>query len=79
MESIPENKQRFYFNQFRERNKERLKEQIECPICFGTYTYFNKTKHHKSKRHMRMVERQKKIEESKLLSIDLSTHLYGSA
>jgi hypothetical protein len=68
-------KQKLYFNRFLEKNKDRLREQIECPICYGTFTYFNKNKHNKSKRHLRMAEKQK---EKELISEDLATHLYGS-
>lgn len=37
---------------FLEKNKEKIKEKVQCPICYSTYTYFNKSKHFKTKRHL---------------------------
>ena len=38
-------------NKFIDNNKEKLNEKIICPICKGSYTYFNKSTHLKTKRH----------------------------
>lgn len=46
-----------YIKKFIEKNKERIKEKTECPICYSTYTYFNKSKHIKTKRHLKCLEK----------------------
>lgn len=48
--------QNSYNKRFQEKNADKLKEHITCPICYGTYTYFNKSKHIKSQRHIRANE-----------------------
>ena len=40
----------FYFN-----NPEKLTEKIICEFCGGEYTYNNKSKHMKSKRHIEVT------------------------
>lgn len=37
-------------NRYMKRNKEKYKERIDCQ-CGGHYTYWNKTRHLKSKKH----------------------------
>ena len=51
--------QKKYNDTFKEKNKDKVKEKIECPICFGTYTYFNKSKHNLSKRHQKFLNLEK--------------------
>jgi len=41
-----------YVKIFIEKNKDKIKEKIQCPICYSSYTYFNKSKHYKTKRHL---------------------------
>ena len=36
-------------------HKEKIKEKILCPICYSSYTYFNKSKHNKTKRHLTLL------------------------
>lgn len=48
---------------FVEKNCDKIKEQTICKQCFGCYTYFNKSNHMKSKRHLRAIENAKKIDE----------------
>lgn len=43
--------QKEYRNVFNEKNKERIEQQQKCELCGGTYTYFNKSKHNKTKLH----------------------------
>jgi len=43
------------YKKFVEKNQERIKETVICPICKGRYQYFNKSKHNKTKRHMDFV------------------------
>jgi len=42
---------------FIENNKDKIKEKIECNICKGSYTYFNKSKHNKTKRHVKFINK----------------------
>jgi hypothetical protein len=44
-----------YVRKFIEKNKTKISEKNICPICYSTYTYFNKSKHIKTKRHLTMV------------------------
>ncbi len=37
---------------FSENHKEKIKEKQICEICYGSYTYFNKSHHNKSKKHL---------------------------
>ena len=43
------------YKKFIEENKDKIKEKIECVICKGSYTYFNKSKHNKTKRHLKFI------------------------
>ena len=43
-----------YQKQYRQDNQERLKEKFDC-ICGGKYTRDNKTKHMKTKKHMKHI------------------------
>jgi len=38
-------------NKFKARNAEKIKEKIKCSICGGSYTYFNKIPHCRTKQH----------------------------
>lgn len=49
-----------YVKQFKEKNKDKIKEKVQCSVCYSTYTYFNKCKHFKTKRHITMQEMQNK-------------------
>lgn len=46
-----------YYKKFVEKNADKLKEKITCPVCCGSYTYFNKSKHIKSTRHIKLLEK----------------------
>ena len=48
-----------YVRRFIDKNKDKIKEKTICYICLGSYTYFNKSKHCKSKKHLAFVNRQK--------------------
>jgi len=48
-----------YLKQFKIKHKDTIKQKIECPICSSTYSYVNKSKHLKTKRHLKMDEIQK--------------------
>lgn len=40
-----------YYDNFKNKNGQRLKEKFICDLCGGSYTYFNKSHHFKTKRH----------------------------
>ena len=42
-----------HFKKFLESHKDKLNESIKCPICDGSYTYFNKSRHIHSTRHLK--------------------------
>ena len=44
-----------YVRKFIANNQEKIKKKIQCPICYSTYTYFNKSKHITTKRHKTMI------------------------
>ena len=54
-----------YYRNFMEKNKEKLHTSITCDICYGCYTYYNKSTHLKSKRHMKALEMIEKKKEEK--------------
>jgi hypothetical protein len=41
-----------YYKNFIEKHGDELKKTIICPICGGSYKYFNKTTHNKTKKHL---------------------------
>jgi hypothetical protein len=41
-----------YVKKFIENNKDKINLKIQCHICYSSYTYFNKSKHFKTKRHL---------------------------
>ncbi len=47
--------QKKYNKNFMEKHKERLKQKTVCELCKGEYSYYNKSKHNKTKRHNSFV------------------------
>lgn len=45
-----------HFKKFMNENKDKIKEQMNCDICGGSYTYFNKSHHNKSQRHLKSLQ-----------------------
>jgi len=45
-----------YFKKFVDGNKDKVKEQVMCDVCGGSYTYFNKSHHKKSQRHLKSLQ-----------------------
>lgn len=48
-----------YVNKFIDNNKDKIKQKICCSVCFGSYTYFNKSMHNKTKRHIMFLNKIK--------------------
>jgi hypothetical protein len=46
-----------YNRVFIEKNLEKIHEKRVCDVCCGTYTYFNKSKHLKSKKHLDLLHK----------------------
>jgi hypothetical protein len=44
-----------YNKNFQIKNKDRINKKYDCNICFGSYTYFNKSKHNQSLRHRKAL------------------------
>lgn len=53
---------------FYERNKEKITQQRVCDTCLGFYTYFNRSKHNKSFKHLRHLE-HKTITQQAILTL----------
>jgi hypothetical protein len=49
-------KSREYYNNFINKNKDKLNETKQCEICFGRYKYMNKSHHNKTALHKRVLE-----------------------
>jgi len=41
---------------FKEMHTDDINKQHTCDICFGNYTYFNKSSHQKTKKHLNAIE-----------------------
>jgi hypothetical protein len=63
---LVEKKKKQYVREFINRNKEKIKEKQTCEICYSTYTYFNKSKHNKTKRHLALLNARNNIKNVKL-------------
>lgn len=50
---------RKYHCNFKEKHKDKINEKVICPICYGSYSYFNKSSHCKTKRHLRALDYSK--------------------
>lgn len=48
-----------YNRTFIEKNKDKITTKQQCPVCLGNYTYFNKSKHNNSSKHLIHLEKQK--------------------
>ena len=63
---LEENKKKYdqslYYQNFKKKHTGILTEDIKCSICPGHYTYYNKSRHNKSKRHrLAVYEREHNI------------------
>lgn len=45
-----------HFETFYKKNIDKIKEKMTCSVCCGSYTYFNKSVHIRTKRHLKMLE-----------------------
>ena len=49
--------QKKYNSTFMTKNKSKIMEKHICDVCCGSYTYYNKSKHLKSNRHIKMLNK----------------------
>jgi hypothetical protein len=54
-------KRRQYHVNFINKNADKIKQQIICDVCGVSYTYFNKSKHFRSKKHNKASDCLSKI------------------
>ena len=47
-----------YNKTFIEKNMEKIHTKHVCEVCCGSYTYFNKSKHLRSKKHLDLLHKQ---------------------
>jgi hypothetical protein len=52
----PLTKNRDKLTKFKEVHKDKITQPIRCSVCRGSYTYFNKSAHIKTKRHQDFIE-----------------------
>jgi len=62
--TIKQQRNKLYHMNFMNKHKDKINEKVVCEICFGSYTYFNKSKHYKGVRHLRAFENFKKKNEN---------------
>jgi hypothetical protein len=56
IKKIYEDEKKDYHKKFMEKNKDKINEKKICEICNGHYTYFNKSHHFKSNRHLNAIK-----------------------
>jgi hypothetical protein len=49
-------KNKKYNINFKNRHSEEVRKRVICKVCYGSYTYFNKSGHSKTIRHKRALE-----------------------
>jgi hypothetical protein len=47
-----------YNKNFMEKNKDKINQKIICDTCCGSYSYYNKSKHMKSLKHLNLLNKQ---------------------
>jgi len=50
--AVPIKNQTKYNKNFAEKNKDKISQRKMCEVCYGNYTYYNKSRHNKTKRHI---------------------------
>jgi hypothetical protein len=51
---ITKEKKREYYLEFKEKNKDKINHKVDCEICGGSFTYFNKSRHLTTKRCLKV-------------------------
>lgn len=54
---VKENKEpKLYYQNFKAKHPNIINNKHECEICGGSYTYYTKSSHVKSKKHLKIIE-----------------------
>jgi len=56
VKKITKEKSREYYLGFKDKNKDKINHKVECEICGGSFTYFNKSRHVKTKRCLKVKD-----------------------
>lgn len=56
IKKITKEKCREYYLGFKDKNKDKINQKVDCEICGGSFTYFNKSRHIKTKRCIKVKE-----------------------
>jgi hypothetical protein len=54
--------QKKYNSKFMDKNREKIHQKIVCDVCCGSYSYYNKSKHMKSIKHLNLLNKQNQIQ-----------------
>lgn len=52
-----------YYLTFKTKQHEKIHTSVECEKCHGKYTYYNKSRHLKTKRHLNVLNEKEKKQE----------------
>jgi hypothetical protein len=56
VKKITSEKMREYYLGFKDKNKDKINQKVDCEICGGSFTYFNKSRHVKTSRCLKVKE-----------------------
>jgi protein-arginine kinase activator protein McsA len=56
VKKITSEKMREYYLGFKDKNKDKINQKVDCEICGGSFTYFNKSRHLTTKRCLKVKE-----------------------
>ena len=54
VKKITKEKCREYYLGFKDKNKDKINQKVDCEICGGSFTYFNKSRHVKTTRCLKV-------------------------
>lgn len=57
--SVSDNRK--YYENFRAKHQDKIHKRETCNVCFGSYTYYGKSKHMKSQKHLTAVSMRKSL------------------
>ena len=55
-----------YYRNWYDKNTDKLREKNQCEVCLGIYTFMNKSKHNKTKKHMDAMKIRESLAEKKV-------------
>lgn len=60
-----------YYENFKKKNEDKIKKKNKCEICSGIYSYYTKSKHQKTKKHLKAIEYLNEVQEIKNKELNL--------